>query len=316
MKKFILLVFAVIAGLFISGCGESENKVKIGISIPSADHGWTGGVVWWAEQAKKSIEAANPGVEVIVSTARDATEQVDKVENLLVQGIKALAILPHEPGPLTNICKQVKANGVYLVVVDRGLDEPIQDVLIAGDNAGFGREAAKTMAEALKGKGDIVIMEGIPCSVNSQRVDAFKAVMKNYPGIRILDSQSAGWNTEKGLALMENYLQKHKKIDAVWTGDDDVLTGALKAYSESGRKDVKLFIGGAGSKQIVKMVMEGSPLVPFDVTYPPSMVKTGAEYATAGALGKPLTTEKTVVIPAEVIRRENAEKYYFPDSVF
>ena len=105
---------AVLCCVLFAGCGQAEQKTKIGISIPAADHGWTGGVVYWANQAKKSIEAANPGYEVIVSTARDAAEQVDKVENLLVQGIKALVILPHEPGPLTAVCEQAAKQGVKL----------------------------------------------------------------------------------------------------------------------------------------------------------------------------------------------------------
>lgn len=317
MKKILLLLCAAIAGLLLTGCGgDSASKVKVGISIPSADHGWTGGVVWWAEQAKKSIEAKHPDVEVIISTARDAAEQVDKVENLLVQGIKALVILPQEPGPLTNVCEQAKEQGVYLVVVDRGLDKPLQDVLIAGDNAGFGRAAAKTLVEKLNGKGDIVVMEGIPCAVNSDRVNAFNEVIKQHPDIRILDSQSAYWDTEKGLKLMENFLQKYPKIDAVWVGDDDVLLGALKAYEESKRTDIKFFIGGAGSKRIVKMVLDKNPLVPFDVTYPPKMIEVGANHAVAGALGKPLTQEKKVVIPAEVITPENAQTFYYPESIF
>ena len=53
--------------------------------------------------------------------------------------------------------------------------------------------------------------------------------MADYPGIEILDSQPAYWSTQRGLEVMENYLQKYPEIDAVWTGDDDVLKGALQA---------------------------------------------------------------------------------------
>ena len=316
--KIFSLIAAVFAVLFLSGCGEdaSARKIRVGISIPSADHGWTGGVVWHAQQAKKAIEAENPDVEVIVSTARDAAEQVDKVENLLAMNISALAILPHEPGPLTGICKDAKGKGVYLVVVDRGLEEDVADVSIAGDNAGFGKAGAQALVEKLGGKGDILIMEGSPCVVNSDRVNGFRSVMEKHPGIRILDSQTAGWDTEKALKLMENYLQKHPKIAAVWTGDDDVLLGALKAYEESGRKDLKYLIGGGGSKHVVKMVLDRNPLIPFDVTYPPRMIETGARYAVAGALKKPLTTGKKVVIPAEIITPENASQFYFPESIY
>ena len=305
------------AALFLSGCGKKDDgKIRIGVSIPSADHGWTGGVVWWAEQAKKELERKDPKIEIILSTAKDSSEQVNKIENLMVQGINALVVLPQEPAPLTGICSQVKDRGIYLVVVDRGLQKNIQDLTVAGDNAEFGRRCAEEMAKRLKGKGDILIMEGVPCEVNSLRVNAFKNVMKKFPEIKILESQTSNWSQEKGLKLMENFLQKYKKIDAVWAGDDDVLIGALKAYAESKRKDIQFFIGGGGAKAIVKRVLDKDPLVPVNVTYPPRMIAYGIEFAAAAAKGKPTAKSKREVIPAEVITPANAKYFYQPNSPY
>ena len=33
------------------GTGATAKKIKIGVSVPAADHGWTAGVVWWAKEA-------------------------------------------------------------------------------------------------------------------------------------------------------------------------------------------------------------------------------------------------------------------------
>ena len=318
--KFVAAALCAAAGfLFSTGCGEAKsnaNTIKIGVSIPAADHGWTGGIVWWAEQAKKSWDKKDPNVRVIISTAKDAAEQVDKIENLLVQKVDALVVLPQEPGPLTSICTKASKQGKYLVVVDRGLTKDVQNVTVAGDNAGFGKAAADALVKQLNGKGDILVMEGIPCPVNSDRVNAFKAEIAKHPGMKILESQSAYWDTEKGLKLMENYLQKYPKIDAVWVGDDDVLLGALKAWQESKRSDIKLIVGGGGSKQIVKRILDGDPVVPLTVTYPPRMIAVGVDYAVAGARKQPLTTEKRVVIPSEIVDKTNASKFYFPDSAY
>ena len=60
-QKIYLFLLPVL--VLLSGCSDpAAKKLKIGISIPAATHGWTGGVVWSAEQAKKNIEAANPDV--------------------------------------------------------------------------------------------------------------------------------------------------------------------------------------------------------------------------------------------------------------
>lgn len=318
MKIWKLIIPMLLIVAIFSGCG-TKKKFRIGVSVPAATHGWTGGVVWNAKEAKKMIEAQNPDVEVIITTAENTAEQVNRIENLLAQRVDALVVLSQEPEPLNEVCKKAKESGVYLVVVSNPLPSSCQDVFVNGSNTSFGEASADALGKLLDGKGDILVMEGIPSPINTDRVTAFRErLAKKYPGIKIMESQPAYWNTEKGLALMENYLQKHKKIDAVWAGDDDVLKGAIKAYQESGRKDIKALTGGGGSKDIVKLVMDKDPVVKATVTYPPNMVAVGMKLALKGLRAGKKTDpkDKEVIIPSEVITADNAKKYYFPDSVY
>ena len=316
MKKFFV-PFLLCAAL-LCGCGKSEKKIKIGISVPAATHGWTGGVVWHAEQAKKRLESANADVSVTVATSGSGAAQVNAIEQLMMQNPDALVILSQEPEPLDNVCKLAKQRGIYLVVVSNPLPSKAEDVFVNGDNTSLGEAAALALGNALKGKGDILVMEGVLCPINTERVNGFKKVLKaQFPQIRILDSQPTDWNTEKGLKLMEKYLQKYPKVDGVWAGDDDVLIGALKAYKESKRKDVKVFVGGGGAKAIVKMVKENDPLVKATVTYPPRMVEIGADLALQGLRNnKKNPGPREVIVKSEVVTPANADKHYFPDSLY
>ena len=315
MKKAFFLLAAL---LLLTGCGEgSGKKLRIGISIPAATHGWTGGVVWSAEQAKKNLEAANPDLQVIVTSSANTADQVNRIENLVARNVDALVVLAQEPGPITDICARAREQGIFLVVVSNPLDKPVQDVFVNGDNRSFGAAAAKAMGRLLGGKGEILMMEGVPCPINKDRVESFREVLAaEFPGIRILESQASWWNTEKGLALMENFLQKYPKIDAVWAGDDDVLIGALKAYEESGRKDIKAMIGGGGSKKTVKMILDGNSVLKATVTYSPRMLERGVEEALAGLRNGKKAVGKEVIIPSQIVTRENAKEHYFPDSVY
>lgn len=324
MKKVAILLTVVMLALLalpVSGLA-APKKIKIGVAIPSADHGWTGGIVWYAKKAIADWQKKDKNVEFFLVTAGSASEQVDKIEDLMVKGIDGLVVLAHDSAPLTPVVEKAKKRGIYIVSVDRGLTKPVEDVYVAGDNPGMGRVSGEWMAKELKGKGNIVVLEGIPCVINTERVEAFKEVMKEYPGIKILDSQPAYWSTQKGLEIMENYLQKYKDIDAVWAQDDDVLKGVLQAYKESGRKDIKLFLGGAGSKDIIKMVMDGDKLVRADVTYPPSMVATGISMAVMGLRGQALSgfyqhkIPSKIILAAELVTKENAKEYYVKDSIF
>ena len=316
MKKFFV-PFLLCAAL-LCGCGKSEKKIKIGISVPAATHGWTGGVVWHAEQAKKRLESANADLSVTVATSGSGAAQVNAIEQLMMQNPDALVILSQEPEPLDNVCKLAKQRGIYLVVVSNPLPSKAEDVFVNGDNTSLGEAAAVALGNALKGKGDILVMEGVLCPINTERVNGFKKVLKaQFPQIRILDSQPTDWNTEKGLKLMEKYLQKYPNVDGVWAGDDDVLIGALKAYKESKRKDVKVFVGGGGAKAIVKMVKENDPLVKATVTYPPRMVEIGADLALQGLRNNKKTPgPREVIVKSEVVTPANADKHYFPDSLY
>jgi len=320
MKKTLLVL---LASLLLPLSASAQAKVKVGVSIPTADHGWTGGINWWAKKAIADWQAKDKNVEFFLVTADNPQKQVNDVEDLMAKGINALVILAHDSAPLTPVVKKAYEKGIYVVSVDRGLTEPAQNVYIAGDNPGLGAVSAEWLGKAMGGKGQIVVLEGIPCVINSERVDTFKQVMgKKFPGIKILDSQPAYWDTQKGLQVMENYLQKYKQIDAVWAQDDDVLIGVLQAIKESGRKDIKIALGGAGSKIMVKKVMDGDPLVKADVTYPPSMIATGISLAVDGVQNRSLAgfyqkkLPSKVILSSEPVTRENAKDYYVPDSVY
>ncbi|MDI7247221.1 MAG: ABC transporter substrate-binding protein [Bacillota bacterium] len=327
MKRFrvglvLLLTLCLTATVLLGSAIAAPKKIRVGVSIPTADHGWTGGIVWWAKKAISDWQAKDKDVTFFLVTADSAQQQVGQVEDLMVKGIDALVILAHDSAPLTPVVEKASKKGIFIVSVDRGLTKPVENIYVAGDNPGLGRVAGEWMAKELKGKGKIVVLEGIPCVINTERVEAFKAVMKEYPGIEILDSQPAYWSTQKGLEIMENYLQKYKEIDGVWAQDDDVLKGVLQAYKESGRKDIKLFLGGAGSKDIIKMIIDGDPLVRADVTYPPSMIATGVSMAVMALRDQKLNgfyqnkLPSKVILSAELVTRENAKDYYTPESVF
>ncbi|MBQ4106366.1 MAG: substrate-binding domain-containing protein [Lentisphaeria bacterium] len=313
IMAFLLAAAVAVAG----GCSKDNRPVKIGVSIPAATHGWTGGVVWNAEQVKAKIEQENPDVEVLLTTASTASDQADRIENLAARGVQALVVMAQEPGPVTPACETAKKQGVFLVVVSNPLEVPVQDIFVNGDNRSFGRAAAEAIGQLIGGKGDIVVMEGIPCPINTDRVESFRETLaKQYPAIRILESQAAYWNTEKGLAVMENLLQKHPEIDAVWAGDDDVMIGALKAYEESGRSDVKAMVGGGGSKATVKRIMDGDSVVKGTATYPPQMIATAVEAALAGLRNGGKAAEREIIVPSQTVTKENAAQFYFPDSIY
>jgi ribose transport system substrate-binding protein len=294
-----------------STTAATAPKIKIGVSVPAADHGWTAGVVWWAKEAM----ALNPDVEWLFQTAETPDKQIQGIENMMTQGVDGLVILATESAPLTPVAKQAHENGILIVNVDRGFLEPVADIFLEGDNASFGRKSAEFIVER------IVILEGIPCTVNTARVDAAMEVFNANPGIEIVGRDTGMWNRQKSLDVMQNILVQAPEIDAVWASDDDMALGAEQAIVEAGRQDEMWILGGAGMKDIVKRVMDKDPMYPADITYPPSMIATGIQMAVS-VLEDGNREEimkfmpQHLLIDVELILPENAKRHYFPDSVF
>lgn len=293
---------------------------KIGVSIPAADHGWTAGVVWWAKECAK----LHPEIEWTIATAETPEKQVSDIETLMAKKVDALVILATESAPITPVAEEAHNRGILVVNVDRGFLKPVADIFIEGDNKAFGRKSAEFMVEKLggkgKAKGDIIVLEGIPCTVNSDRVSAAMEIFKAEPGIKVVGQQAANWNRQKALEVTETLLQKNPKVTAIWASDDDMALGAEQALVEKGIEGVWI-LGGAGMKDIIKRVMDKDPMFPADITYPPSMIATGMEMA-AAVLRDGKKAEKLQYMPrhlmidVDLVTPANAKQYYFPKSVY
>ncbi|MGL1919386.1 MAG: substrate-binding domain-containing protein [Hyphomicrobiales bacterium] len=316
--KFSTKLMGAVAGiaLAVSSTAAFAESFTMGVSIPTADHGWTGGVNYHAQETKKRLEATYPDLKIVLVTAADPTSQANDLEDLVsVHEIDALVILPTDGGPLTEPIRDVKASGATITVVDRSLtDNSLVDIYVAGNNSELGKTSAKYMKEHMGGKGKIVILRGLPISIDEERFDAFMAEIGDSD-IEVLDNKHANWNRDDGFTVMQDFLARFPQIDGVWAQDDDIALGVIEAVKEAGREDELFIVGGAGMKEMIKRVMDGDKLVPVDVLYPPAMIATAMEVTALQAVsGAPV--EGTFIVGSPLITQENAAKYYFPDSLF
>ncbi len=298
--------------------GESSGagiaKPKIAVVIPTATHGWTGGVVYWAEKTAKDM-AGDADITVFASDSPD--KQAGDLANIATQGFDGLVILSFDPTAVTPAVKTSRDSFKYVVSVDRGLSEPIADVWLRGDNEKFGAEAATFMAEKLNSKGNILVLRGIAGPVDEDRVKGFKSVMDKVTGVKVLDMQPANWSQDEAFKKTQALLLKYPQVDAIWAADDDMAVGAEKAIAESGRTNIWL-VGGGGSKDVVKKVMDGNAMFPATVTYSPKMIALAIERCVKDLKEGKKSTGSQVdeVLPVELVKPDNAKDHYYPDSVY
>ncbi|WP_149765616.1 ABC transporter substrate-binding protein [Paracoccus thiocyanatus] len=317
-RRSLMKAAALMAAMGIAApatAQEAEKKI-IGVSIPSATHGFMGGLNWHAQDTIERLGKAYPNLEFVLSTAGDAAKQVNDIEDMMAtRNIDGLVVLPFESEPLTAPVAAVKEAGKFVTVVDRGLSqEGIEDLYVAGDNAAFGRVAGQYFRDNLEPGAKIVVLRGIPTTLDNERVEAFQAALDGSD-VEILDMQHGNWNRDDAFAVMQDYLAKYPEIDAVWAADDDMAIGVLEAISAADRQDEMWVIGGAGMKEIVKRIMEGDQQLPVNVTYPPALISSAIEMTALNFVSNAPMTGR-FIIGSQLITPENAEQFYYPDSPF
>ena len=311
-----LLASAAIAGAFAVPAVAQDETYTIGVAIPSATHGFMGGLNFHAQQTIERLEEVYPQLDFVLATAGDAGTMVNDIEDMVAtRNIDALVVLPFESEPLTGPVKAVADQGIWVTVVDRGLSQPgIEDLYVAGDNPGFGRMAGEYFAENLESGQKIVVLRGIPTTLDNERVEAFQAAIEES-GIEVLDMQHGNWNRDDAFTVMQDFLSKYPEIDAVWAADDDMAVGVLEAIAQAGREDEMWVVGGAGMKEVIARIMEGDPQLPVNVTYPPAQISTAIELTALGLVSDTPVSGR-FIIGSQLVTPENAEQFYFPDSPF
>ncbi len=313
-----LILAAGAAGLTLSTAlpaAAQEKIAKIGIAIPAATHGWTGGLNFHTERTIKAMEAAFPQLEFVLTTAGDVQTQVNNVEDLIAQQIDALVILPMESDPLTEPVKAAKDRGIFITAVDRGLsEEGVEDLYVGGNNPQYGVVAAEYFKGKFPDGGKIVVMRGIPTAIDNIRIEAFQKTLEGS-GIEILDMQYANWNPDKAFEVMQDYLTRFPEIDGVWAGDDDAALGARAAIEQAGREEGMVLLGGSGMNRVIKMIMDGDKLIDANIFYPPTLIAPAIE-VTAMRYATQSPIRGRYVLDSPLITKDNAEEFYFPDSPY
>ncbi|SEP59754.1 monosaccharide ABC transporter substrate-binding protein, CUT2 family [Virgibacillus subterraneus] len=319
LKKLLVLVLTLATVISLAACGEEGNSesgddsLTIGISLPSATHGWMGALIDNAENQAKEIKDSE-GIDYVMTNAADPNKQANDVDDLISQGVDVIVMLPIESAALSPVGQKVKDAGIPLVIVDRELENDAATVVVKGDNEGIGVNAGKYFIEKLNGEGKVVEITGPPSSVTEQRGAGFQEAMEGAEGIEVVASQSGEFSTETSLEVMSNILQAQPEIDAVFTQDDGMALGVVQAIKEAGREDIQFVTGAGGAKGVFESIRDDG-LISATFLYSPTMVRDGVKIAADLAQGE--DPEETMVVKeATKVVKDNVEEYYNPDSKF
>lgn len=188
------------------------------------------------------------GVELrFIDAQQKQDNQIEAVRKLIIQKVDVIGISPIVETGWNEVFLEARNAGIPIILVDRRADVP-EDLYVSYLGSDFleeGRKAARIMAELVQGKANIVELVGtIDSAPANDRYTGFREILRDHPGMIIIDSQSADFTRARGKEVMAAFLQKYgKSITALYAHNDDMALGAIQAIEEYGLrpgKDIKI----------------------------------------------------------------------------
>ncbi|TMI92622.1 MAG: ribose ABC transporter substrate-binding protein RbsB [Bacillati bacterium ANGP1] len=234
--------------------GPAAGRPTVGLAISTLNNPFFVDLRDGAQAA-----AAKAGVTLVVLDAQnDPARQASSIEDLIAKKAGVVIINPTDSDAIVPTVKKLNAAKIPVITVDRAANGGTVAAHIASDNVAGGVMAADYVGRRLAGRGNVVMLEGIPgSSAARDRGQGFRQGLKKYPGIRLVASQTADFDRAKGLAVMENILQAQKKIDAVFAQNDEMALGAVQAIEAARRNRVMFVVGFDAIADALKAIREG-----------------------------------------------------------
>jgi ribose transport system substrate-binding protein len=211
-----------------------------------------------ADGAKKAAPESDIKLDVQNANNSDQTA-LNATTTALTKKPSVLIIDPvgsESGGTMTEAANKA---GVPVVAFDRAPDSGDLESFIGYDAIQAGKEAAKSLAESINGKGKVVEIQGIlGTNVAQDRSKGFNEGIKAYPGIKVVAKQAADFDRGKALDVMTNVLQGNSDIDGVYAANDEMALGvvaALKARNLAGKVQV---VGNDGIADALKAIQDGT----------------------------------------------------------
>lgn len=297
MKRILimLLLLCLLAGCGASGGGNEETAgEQQSLLLGFSQLGWESA---WRLANTESIKSAaeEAGVSLMYENAEQKQDrQIKAIRSFIAYQVDVIAFSPIVENGWDNVLQEAKDAGIPVLTTDRMIhteDESLYAGFIGSDFRQEGVSSGEFLIEKMKRDGltdlNIVELSGtIDSTPMLQRAEGFREAIAGVEGLTLIDSMSGDFLRPKGRECMKALLEKHEKIDVLYSHNDAMTLGAISAMEEAGiepGKDI-IIITVDGEQAAVDLLKEGK--VNCVVECKPQIGKTVMELAKKLAAGE------------------------------
>ncbi|MDA7640680.1 sugar-binding protein [Opitutaceae bacterium] len=198
----------------------------------------------YAEAGARQAEREFQDIEVFFRAGDGTTtKQKQIVDDLLVSGVKGVAISPTSAKNQVRMINEWSKDS-YLITVDSDAPESDRICYLGTDNLAAGRQCGELIKEALPNGGKIMVFVGIKDMQNSiERFQGIKDVLAGT-NIEVIDLRTDGGDAAKARANAEDALTAHPDIAGLvglWSYNPPACLEAVRAADLLGKVKIIAF---------------------------------------------------------------------------
>ncbi|MEH2083696.1 MAG: ABC transporter substrate-binding protein [Nostoc sp.] len=241
---------------------------------------------------------------IVASSAYDLNQQTNQIENFIAANTDIIVLNAADKSGIQPAVERAKQAGKIVIAVDTGADGGV-DATITTNNVKAGELGCQYIADRLKGKGNVVIVNGPPVESVLQRISGCEKVLSKYPDLKILSkNQNAEGSRDGGLRVMTDLLTTFPKIDAVFAINDPSGVGAELAANQARRKDF-FIVGVDGAPEAIKAIADKNGIYAATATQNPRGMATEAVKVGNDILNGKKPSNPTILLTPKLITKDN-----------
>jgi ribose transport system substrate-binding protein len=236
MQRRTLFLGLAATGATLAGrASAADSNVVIGLSNGYFGTEWRDQMVAGAQDQFNKYKQEGKASQLVVQQAgADVNQQIQDLRNMIRQGVSVITMDANSATALTGVINEAKRAHIPVVSFDQAVSNPYA-VNVTVDHYTWGQRYAEWVATALNGKGNVVVLDGIPGhpAAEARKKAAFDTFAK-YPGIKIVWSGYGYWDHAKAQNVMATVIAAQPKIDGAFV-EDSMGLGVLRAFLNAGR---------------------------------------------------------------------------------
>ena len=258
-----------------------------------------------------AAEAGARTIHYAPQTPDDVAEQKALVTEALAGLVEdrpaAVVLNPADDVAMQEDLVRLDAAGIPVALFINRMKGPAL-TFVGSDDEAIGRRTATALFEALGGMGRVVGLEGPQAAPTSRdRVRGLRETLSRFPGIELIDMAVGHLQQPPAKTAMAGILDKHARIDGVWTANDLMAFGALDALDAAGRQ--AKVVGINGLPAAIEHIERGTMLASADFSAF-NIAAIAARAVLRHLRGEPVPRE--IMVPAELIDRGNCARWKVP----